>query len=216
MIKQNFLGLIVGRLVQFRSHFVKHYQIIINSLFLAKSLFCRLIQFWGVQFQHLVAAFIMCESIAHGLLLRCGLCLFSSMGRAWEVVVFSFGWDLVGCLHKLRVAGRNGRGSEKFLMAENWLSVPSWASSFSSLSFIDCLLPGHFQLLGRDGWFEVELSTGIPSGPAHGGSTIIKVVAFSNLIGSNSNCKTLLQQKSASSTVSLLHLPGECLILGKP
>ena len=91
VIKQNFPGLIVGRLVQFRSHFVKHYQIIINSLFLAKSLFCRLNQFWVVQFQHLVAAFIMCESIAHGLLLRCGLCLFSLMGRAWEVVVFSFG-----------------------------------------------------------------------------------------------------------------------------
>ena len=214
-MKQNFPGLIVGRLVQFRSHFVKHYQIIINSLFLAKSLFCRLIQFWGVQFQHLVAAFIMCESIAHGLLLRCGLCLFSLMGRAWEVEVFSF--EMGSCwVHKLRVAGRNGTGSEKFLMAENCISVPSWASSFFSLSFINCLLPGHFQLLGRDGWFWVELGTGIPSGPAHGGSTIIKVVAFSNLIGSNSNCKTLLQQKSASSTVSLLHLPGERLILGKP
>ena len=83
---------------------------------------------------------------------------------------------------------------------------------YFSLSFINCLLPGHFQILGRDGWFWVELSTGIPSGPAHGGSTIIKVFAFSNLIGSNSNCKTLLQQKSASSTVSLLHLPGECFL----
>ena len=81
-MKQNFPGLIVGRLVQFRSHFVKHYPFVINSLFLAKSLFYRLIQFLVVQFQHLVAAFIMCESIAHGLLLRCGLCLFSLMGRA--------------------------------------------------------------------------------------------------------------------------------------